>query len=109
MIISERHDGDKCEIKTRYFITSLANDAKTILWAKRTHWNVENGLHWVLDIAFREDDSRVRTGHAAQNLAVLRHIALNLLKQETSAKCGIKNKRLMAGWDNTYLLKVLLA
>ena len=78
-------------------------------WAVRSHWGIENGLHWCLDIAFREDDSRVRKGHGAQNLAILRHIALNLLKQERTAKCGIKAKRLKAGWDNAYLLKVLAA
>ena len=64
-------------------------------------------MHWVLDIAFREDDSRVRTGHADHNLAVLRHIALNLLRQEQVAKVGVKTKRLNAGWSNPYLLKVL--
>jgi len=64
-------------------------------------------LHWVLDIAFREDDQRVRIGHAPQNFAVLRHMALNLLKQETSAKQGVKSKRLKAGWSEAYLLKVL--
>ena len=67
----------------------------------------QNSVHWVLDIAFREDDSRVRTGHADHNLAVLRHIALNLLRQEQIAKVGVKTKRLKAGWNNQYLLKVL--
>ncbi len=69
---------------------------------------IENSLHWVVDIAFREDESRVRIDYSAQNFAVLRHIALNLLKQETSAKCGIKTERLKAGWDHDYLLKLLL-
>ena len=71
------------------------------------HWGIENRLHWVLDIAFREDESRVRQGHADQNLAVLRRFALNLLRQEPTAKIGIKAKRLKAGWDHAYLLKIL--
>jgi predicted transposase YbfD/YdcC len=73
----------------------------------RAHWTIENSLHWVLDIAFREDDSRIRKGHAPQNFAVLRHIALNLLKQDTTLKRGLKSKRLKAGWDHDYLLHIL--
>ena len=69
---------------------------------------MENNLHWVLDIAFREDESRVRIGNAAANLAILRHIALNALKKEQTLKRGIKGKRLKAGWDEEYLAKVLL-
>jgi predicted transposase YbfD/YdcC len=75
--------------------------------AVRGHWGIENRLHWVLDIAFREDESRVRQGHADQNLAVLRRLALNLLRQETTAKMGTKAKRLKAGWDDAYLLEIL--
>ena len=70
-------------------------------------WGIENSLHWVLDMAFHEDRSRVRTGNADQNLAVVRHMAVNMLKQETTAKVGIKAKRKKAGWDYEYLLKVL--
>ena len=92
---------------TRYYICSYPADAATLLAAARSHWNIENGLHWVLDVAFDEDHSRVRTGHADQNLAVIRHLALNLLKQERSAKVGIKAKRKKAGWDFDYLIKVL--
>jgi predicted transposase YbfD/YdcC len=107
MIVSERQEGDTKTIKTRYFISSLENDAKKILWAKRAHWGIENSLHWCLDIAFREDDCRVRKGNGAANLAVLRHMAMNLLKQEKTARVGIKAKRHKAAWDDSYLLKVL--
>jgi predicted transposase YbfD/YdcC len=107
MLKSERRVGQKTTIEYRHFISSLESDARQALKAVRTHWGIENKVHWVLDIAFREDDSRVRKGNAAQNLAVLRHVALNLLKQEATTKCGIKAKRLKAGWDQDYLLKVL--
>ena len=74
----------------------------------RAHWSIENNLHWVLDIAFDEDSNRIRKGHsAATNLAVIRHIALNLIKAEKTSKVGIKIKRLKAGWDNDYLLHIL--
>ena len=97
--------------ETRYYISTLSEEtpqlAQKAARAVRGHWSIENELHWVLDIAFQEDDSRIRQGHAAENMAVLRHIALNLLKRETSHQIGIKNKRLTAGWNNEYLEKVL--
>jgi predicted transposase YbfD/YdcC len=106
-IETQRQIGAETSCDTRHYLASLTGDPTHLNQVIRTHWHIENKLHWVLDVAFREDDCRVRQGHAAENLAILRHIALNLLKQEKTAKCGIKNKRLKAGWDNDYLLKVL--
>lgn len=108
MVEAEREVlGQAVTVERRYFISSLPADAKQALRAVRGHWQVENSLHWVLDVAFREDACRTRTGHAPENLATLRHIAVNLLKQERSCKLGIKSKRLKAGWDEGYMLKVL--
>ena len=104
---AERYVNDDHSVEDRYFIGSATTQASEALRAARTHWQVENSLHWILDIAFREDECRIRKGNGAQNFAILRHIALNALKQETTAKVGVKNKRLKAGWDETYLLKVL--
>jgi predicted transposase YbfD/YdcC len=107
VVSSERCVGDERSEEDRYYISSLSGDAKQALVAVRGHWGIENKVHWVLDIAFREDDCRIRKGNGAQNFAILRHIALNLLKQEKTAKCGVKNKRLRAGWEESYLFKVL--
>ena len=106
-IDSQRRFNDQHSQETRYYISSLAAEPYLLNTAVRTHWTIENQLHWILDVAFREDDSRVRRGHAAENLAVLRHMALNLLKQEHTAKLSIHNKRLRAAWDNDYLLQLL--
>lgn len=97
----------KTEREIRYYITSLKPDATRLNSAIRQHWGIENKLHWVLDVGFGEDASRKRAGHAAQNFSILNRIALNLLKQDKSSKRGIKGKRLKAGWDHAYLLKLL--
>lgn len=104
---AERYVNQQTTLETRYYISSLAAPAAHLLAAARTHWSIENSCHWVLDIAFREDECRLRKDHGAQNFAILRHIALNCLKQERTAKVGVKNKRLRAGWHNHYLLTVL--
>ncbi len=108
MIQAERRFNGKVEQETRYYMSSLSSNATRLSQAVRSHWQVENRLHWVLDIAFLEDACRIRKDYAPENLAVVRHIALNLLSQETTLRIGVKNKRLRAGWDEDYLLKVLL-
>jgi len=108
MIEAKRTTKEGTSVKRRYFISSLESNAQQLLHAVRTYWGIENKLHWVLDLAFREDESRVRKGNGPQNFAVLRHIALNLLKREDTAKISIRAKRKKAGWDNNYLLKVLI-
>jgi predicted transposase YbfD/YdcC len=105
-IRSQRWIGEEKSCEDRYHIASIAG-AKPVLWAVRSHWGIENELHWILDLAFDEDRCRVRKDHGAENFALLRHIALNLLKQEKTCKRGIQGKRLLSGWDQTYLLKVL--
>jgi predicted transposase YbfD/YdcC len=104
---SERWIGSETTVTLRYYISSLTSGARQHLQAVRGQWGVENQAHWVLDVSFGEDDSRIRKGNAAQNFAILRQIALNLLKHETTAKCGVKAKRLKAAWDTDYLFKVL--
>lgn len=107
-VTATRYIKDRTEQETRYFISSLdGRDPAKLGQAVRAHWSVENNLHWVLDVAFDEDQNRTREGHSAANLAVVRHIALNLIKQEKSSKVGVKTKRAKAGWNNDYLLKVL--
>ncbi len=107
-VTATREVDEKITEETRYFISSLsANDPNKLEHAVRAHWAIENNLHWVLDLAFDEDSNRTRKGYSASNLAVIRHMALNLIKAEETAKVGVKTKRMMAGWDNDYLLKIL--
>lgn len=109
MVVCTRIVGDKHTKQVRFYISSLPSNAQRILEIVRKHWAIENELHWVLDVALNEDHSRVRKDHAPENLAVIRHIALNLLKQEKTAKGGIHAKQLQAAWKEDYLLKVLAA
>lgn len=103
---SERTVEGKTSREWRYYISSLGLEVKPIAEAIRNHWGIENSVHWILDVAFREDDSRVRS-RAGETLAVLRHIALNLLKREKTLKASVRAKRNKCGWDDTYLLRVL--
>jgi predicted transposase YbfD/YdcC len=117
LIESERHVGEEVTKEKRYVLSSLpADDAARLLSAVRTHWSVETSLHWVLDVAFREDDSRVRKDFAPENMAMLRQLALNLLKRgnrirrddgKVQKTPGIKARRKMAGWDHDWLLHLL--
>ena len=107
-VTATRESENKISKETRYFISSLsASNPIKLEHAVRAHWAIENNLHWVLDIAFDEDSNRTRKGHSAANLAIIRHIALNLIKKEKMSKVGVKTKRLKAGWDNDYLLKII--
>jgi predicted transposase YbfD/YdcC len=106
-IRAQRQVGSETTTKVRYYLSSLDGNPGEALSVTRTHWSIENSMNWVLDVAFREDDSRVRTDFAPENLGILRRIALNLLKQETTLKVGVKAKRKAAGWDEAYLRRVL--
>lgn len=107
MIESTREiDGD-CSHERRYYISSLDCDAQTFGQAVRSHWGIENSVHWVLDIAFREDESRIRKGNAPENFAAIRHIALNLLRNNKAFKGSVKTKRLNAAMDTKYLEQVM--
>jgi predicted transposase YbfD/YdcC len=107
MAENEIHEGAKRTIERRYFITTLAANAQQFAHAVRNHWGIENRLHWVLDMSFREDECRIRRGDGAEILAVVRHIALNFLRQDKTSKRGIKGKRYKAALDINYAVKVL--
>lgn len=109
MIESQRRiDGQPTTTERRYYLVSLDGGVERFAYASRGHWGIENKLHWSLDVVFHEDDSRIRKGHAPENMTVMRKIALNLLAKEAS-KGSKKAKRLKAGWDNDFLIQVLLA
>lgn len=107
MVESVRTVGGQTTIERRYYLSSLPLGIETFARAVRSHWGVENKVHWLMDVCFREDHSRARAGYAAENLATLRRLALNLLRQEKTKKRGIKGKQLNAGWDHAYLLRLL--
>lgn len=102
-----RNAPGRVSVERRYYISSLPAKAAMLSQTVRAHWGIENSMHWVLDVAFREDACRIRVGEAAQNFAILRRIALNLLKNEKTTKLGVAAKRLKAGWNTHYLSKVL--
>lgn len=107
VVESVREVEGEATTERRYYLSSLPLDVPTMARAVRGHWGIENKIHWVLDVSFREDDSRARSGYAAENLATLRRLALNMLKKERTKKRGIKGKQLNAGWDHAYLLRLL--
>lgn len=107
MVESERIVHGKCVQETRYYISSREPDAKAFGERVRGHWSIENTLHWVLDVAMREDEARIRKNHGAENMAVVRHIAINLLRKEKTQKVGIHAKRLLAACNNEYLGTIL--
>ena len=106
---SERRQGDKVSVHTRYFLSDLPADAGVALGCIRRHWGIENRLHWVLDVCFDEDHCTIREENARENFAILRHIALNLLTREKSRKGGVVGRRKIAGWDVDYIPTVLAA
>jgi predicted transposase YbfD/YdcC len=107
MVESIREVDGKTTVERRYYLASLPLAVATFARAVRSHWGVENKVHWIMDVCFREDQSRARAGYAAENLATLRRLALNLLKRENTKKRGIRGKQLNAGWDHAYLLRLL--
>jgi predicted transposase YbfD/YdcC len=98
---------DRKTVEFRYYISSLQGDAWKIGYAIRSHWAIENKLHWQLDVSYGEDDCKVRKDNGAENFSVIRRVTLNLLKADKKTKAGIKNKRSKAGWDKDYMLKIL--
>jgi predicted transposase YbfD/YdcC len=109
MVESTRVNTGESTKHVKYYILSIEGNVELFSHAVRTHWGIENEVHWILDVAFREDLSRIRAGDSSHNFALLRHIALNLLRKEKTTKVGVRAKRLKAGWSTNYLEKVLMA
>ena len=107
MVESTREIEGKITTERRFYLASIPADAKTFERAVRGHWAIENTLHWSLDVSFAEDQCRARTGYADQNLCILRHMSINILKGEATKKRGMKGKQKNAAWDNSYLLTLL--
>jgi predicted transposase YbfD/YdcC len=107
MVESIREVKGQKTVERRYYLSSLGLDVRLFARAVRSHWNIENKVHWVMDVCFGEDQSRARSGHAAENLATLRRLALNMLKRETKKKRSLKGKMLNASWDHAYLQRLL--
>jgi predicted transposase YbfD/YdcC len=107
MIVSERRLWNKTTTVARFYLSSLSSNAERIAGAVRSHWGIENSLHWTLNVTFSEDESRKRKQHSPENFAVLRRLAINLLKQEKTSKQSIKMKRYRAEMDNNYLVQIL--
>ena len=106
MVESERYIGERASIEQRYYITSLEN-VESFRQAVRSHWGIENELHWRLDVTFREDESRIRRGNAPHNMGVIRHVALNLLKREPT-KISVRKKRIRAALNDGFRDNVLM-
>ncbi len=107
LVESERRVNHQTAIEQRYYLLSIPSDAQRFAEAVRSHWTIENQLHWILDVGFQEDQLQGCLGYSAENLAVVRHLAVNLLTHEKTAKGGVHAKRLKAVWNNNYLTLVL--
>jgi len=107
MVESLRESNGKTSVERRYYLSSLLLAVATFARAVRSHWGVENKVHWIMDVCFREDQSRARTGYATENRETLRRLALNALRKEKTKKRSIRGKQLNASWDHAYLLRLL--
>ena len=109
MVLRTRKEGDNISEEVAFYITSLEAKVKAFARAVRGHWGIETTLHWSLDVTFSEDQSRVRKGRGPENLGMLRRLVVSILQQDTSCKASLRGKRLIAGWDDEALLKILAA